>query len=123
MVKCATSCGKYSAGDLRSQITIERKSRQPDGMGGATETWAGIGAPWAMWQALSGAELWQAMRVAPSVKAKAVIRFKGDDAGAPFYGPGDRVRHRGREWAIVAVVDPDDRGEWLEIMLAEGQPS
>ena len=122
MVSCK-SCGKYSAGDLQSKITIQRKSRAPDGMGGSIETWATEGTPWAMWRALSGSELWAAMRINPNVKVKAVIRFKGDANGAPYYGPADRVTYRGREYAIVAVIDPDDRQEWLEMMLAEGAPS
>lgn len=122
MVKCQ-SCGKYSAGMLQSKITIERKTRTSDGMGGVTETWATAGTPWAMWKALSGSELWAAMRINPNVKVKAVIRFKGDANGAPYYGPADRVTYRGRQYAVVAVTDPDDRQEWLEMMLSEGMPS
>lgn len=122
MVACK-SCGKYSAGQLQSKITVQRKDKTPDGMGGVVETWASIATPWAMWAALSGSELWAAMRINPTIKIKAVIRFKGDTHGAPFYSPGDRVTYRGREYAIAAVMDPDDRQEWLEMMLAEGLPS
>jgi SPP1 family predicted phage head-tail adaptor len=122
MVACK-SCGLYSAGQLQSKITIQRKTRASDGMGGVTESWAVEATPWAMWRALSGSELWAAMRINPMVKVKAVIRFKGDAYGAPYYTPGDRVTYRNREYAIIAVLDPDDRQEWLEMMLAEGSPS
>lgn len=122
MVGCKP-CGKYSAGMLQSRITIERKTRTADGMGGATEAWASQATPWAMWRALSGRELYQAQRIMPTVTVKAVIRFRGDAYGAPFYTPGDRVKYRNREYAVSAVIDPDDRQEWLEMYLSEGMPS
>lgn len=122
MVGCK-SCGKYAAGMLQSKITIQRKTRTGDGLGGVTEAWATEGTPWAMWKALSGNELWAAMRINPSVKVKAVIRFRGDANGNPYYGPADRVTYRGREYAVLSVIDPDDRQEWLEIMLDQGKPS
>lgn len=118
MVACK-SCG-YGAGDLRSKITIQRKTQAADGMGGVLDTWAAEATPWAMWKSLSGSELWSAQRLNPMVKVKAVIRFKGDANGAPYYTPADRVTYRGREYAIVDVRDPDDRQEWLELMLTEG---
>lgn len=122
MVTCK-SCGLYSAGMLQSKITIQRKTRAADGMGGVTETWATSATPWAMWRALTGRELYQAQRIAPTVSVKAVIRFRGDASGAPYYTPADRVTYRGREYAISAAIDPDDRQEWLELYLSEGMPS
>lgn len=122
MVGC-NSCGLYSAGDLKAKITIERKTRTSDGMGGVTETWATVGTPWAAWKAVSGSEAWRAMRINPEIRVKAAIRFKGDAYGAPYYSPADRVRYRNREYAILAVLDPDDGQEWLELMLDEGKPS
>ena len=122
MVKC-DPCGKYSAGDLQAKITIQRKTRVSDGMGGFTTSWDTIGTPYAKWSALSGAEAYRAQRINPSIKVKAVIRFKGDSYGAPYYSPADRVTYRGREYSIASVIDADDRQEWLELSLAEGEPS
>ncbi len=122
MVACK-SCGKYSAGDLNSRITIQRKTTTPDGMGGVTKSWATDATVWAKWDASGRGETWRAQRINPNVSVKAVIRFRGDAYGAPYYTVADRVMYRNREWAIVSVVDPDDRQEWLELMLAEGVPS
>lgn len=72
---------------------------------------------------MSGNELYLAQRLNPRVSIKAAIRFRGDAHGAPYYGPADRVQYRNREYAIVSAIDPDDRQEWLELMLAEGAPS
>ena len=116
-------CGKYGAGDLKAKITLQRKARVADGLGGWTETWATVAQPWANWKALSGNELFAAQRINPRVSVKVAIRFRGDAYGAPYYSPEDRVMYRNREYAIVSVVDPDDGQAWLEMMLAEGAPS
>jgi SPP1 family predicted phage head-tail adaptor len=121
MVACK-SCG-YGASDLRGKITIQRKTATADGMGGVTDAWADEASPWAMWKVLSGSELWAAQRISPMVKVKAVIRFKGNASRAPYYTIADRVTYKGREYSIVAVVDPDDGEQWLELMLAEGAAS
>lgn len=122
MVACKP-CGEYSAGKLSARITIERATSTADGMGGIVDVWAVEATPWAMWKALSGSELWSAMRINPTIKVKAVIRFRGDAYGAPYYKPSDRVTYRNRQYSVVAVMDPDDGQQWLELMLAEGMPS
>ena len=122
MVACK-SCGAYSAGQLQAKISIQRATQAADGMGGVVDTWTELASPWAMWKALSGSELWAAMRINPTVKVKAVIRFRGDAYGAPYYLPTDRVVYRNRTYSVVSVIDPDDGQEWLELMLAEGMPS
>jgi len=117
------NCCKYHSGLLKSKLLIERKTRVSDGMGGFTETWATEGVVWAQWKALNGAERYHAMRLGSEPRAKAVIRFRGDSYGAPYYSGRDRVLHKGRYWNIESVIDPDDRQEWLELNLVEGQPS
>lgn len=116
-------CGKYSAGMLQSRIVIRRKTRTPDGAGGVTETWSDIGTPWAYWTKPSGREVWGADRTMPMASVKAVIRFRGDANGNPFYTAADRVEYRGRQYAVISARDADDRQEWIELSLTEGGPS
>ena len=78
---------------------------------------------WAMWKPMSGNELVQAMRIQPSISVRAVIRFRGNAEGAPYYSAADRVVYRSRTYNITAIVDVDDAGEWLELSLTEGEPS
>jgi len=117
------TCCKHTAGDLTAKITIQRKTTAPDGMGGAVDTWADIATPFAKWAALSGSELWRAQRLSPTITARAVIRFRGDAYGAPYYAPSDRVMYRNREYAVSAVIDADDGQKWLELYLSEGVAS
>lgn len=120
-MKCCQS--KYNAGALQSKIDIQRKTQTTDGMGGFTESWATIATAWASFKPVTGSERYSAMRLSAHARAKAVIRFRGDANGAPYYSAADRVLHRGRYWNIEGIADPDDRNQWLELALVEGEPS
>lgn len=120
MVNC---CAKYSATDLKARIKIERKQSTADGQGGYDVAWEQIGFPWAKWMPMSGSEQFQAMRVGSEVRGKAIIRFKGDGNGAPYYSAADRVTYLGRTYAITSVVDLDNAHRFLELMLTETAPS
>jgi len=116
-------CGKYSAYDLRSRIKIERKTQTADGQGGFTETWEEISRSWAKWMPLSGNETFQAMRVGSRVRVRAVVRFRGDQDGAPYYSAADRVQYKGRTYGIESVAPVEDANRFLELMLTESAPS
>lgn len=116
------TCGKYHAGLLRHRIAIERRTRVADGYGGFAETWAATTVP-AMVAPLGGGERWLAMRVSPEVRYRAIVRFRGDAHGAPYWSASDRVTWRGRTFAVESVVDVESRSEWLEMIIVEGKAS
>lgn len=116
-------CCDIHSGKLKSKITIERLTDVPDGSGGSTRTWATEGTPFAIWKGLSGGERWLAMRVSPANRFRAIIRFKGDANGGPYYSGADRVVYRGRTYAIDSVIDMDDEQKYLELMLTETKAS
>lgn len=125
-----TDCCKYHTGMLKSKIVIERLTLTPDGAGGFDESWAPdpAGGVWAHWTAeIDAFQFLSEKKVAGSLTSmsrfKAIIRFRGDAQGAPYYSARDRVIYRGREYGIESIVDPDDSQEWLELALVEGQPS
>jgi SPP1 family predicted phage head-tail adaptor len=112
-----TKCSKYSAHDLRSRVLIERNVRTEDGQGGYTQEWVEVGRPWTKWKPLSGNERFQAMRVDSDIGIRAVIRFRGDERGRPFYYTGDRVTYLDRQYDIESVIDVDNEHKWLEISM------
>lgn len=114
-MKCCT----YTAGQLRNVVTIQAKTRTPDGMGGFTETWAQVsGAPTrAMITAAPGSERWGFMRQVPGNTYKMVTRFFSGATAA------QRVLCGGKEYAVLGVVDPDLRSDWLEWRLSDGVAS
>lgn len=124
------SCPDYHSGLLRYRITIERVSYATDALGGRTPTWAEdpAGGVLAHWEVKKGdyrftAEVFRDDRLATHVRVIAVIRFRGDANGAPYYHSGDRIIFRGRTYGVEAVIDPDGRQQWLEFALVEGEPS
>lgn len=118
-------CCDISAGDLRTIITIERVTESADGQGGFTQSWAEdpAGGVYAKVTGLGGGERWQAMRVSPANRAKAVIRFRDDGSGAPYYSAGDRVKVSGRIYGVEYVQDVEFRRQWIEMGLVEGEPT
>lgn len=110
------------AGRMDQRITIERKTRTSDGMGGFTETWAEQGTIWAEVLPLSTREIWNAMQISAETRFRVRVRFRGDANGSPYYTSADRVTWRGRTYGIERVVEIGRR-EGLEILMVEGQAS
>ena len=113
-------CCDINSGMLRETISIERATRVSDTMGGVTTTWAEIAAPRAYIKGLSGGERFLAMRVSPSTRKRAVIRFVDDGSGSPEYTGADRVIYKGKTHSIESVIDIEERKRWIEIMLVQG---
>jgi head-tail adaptor len=118
------------SGLLRSQISIERETLTPDGMGGNTSAWAADPAEgvWANWKGYKGTAQFNSEeshdhRDVALNRFRAVIHFRGDAYGAPYYTEGDRVVYKNRTYNIESILDVEDRQQWLEMTLVEGRPS
>jgi SPP1 family predicted phage head-tail adaptor len=109
-------CCKYNAGMLRDAVEFERLGTVDQANGGFDETWTAIsGAPTrGMFKPMSGGEVWQAQRQSAESKNRLVVRYFSGITAA------DRVKVRGRVYAITYVPDIDARDKWLEIDLAGG---
>ena len=107
------------SGAMDQRITIRRVTRTQDAIGGTVETWADLATVWARVMPLSGREENDAQRVNPVTRFKAIIWWKCDAGGAPFYTAADKVMWRGREYGIESVV-PVGRNDRMELRLVEG---
>ena len=123
-------CCDMNSGKLRSLIQLQRKTSTPDGAGGYTVTWAAVpaGGVWAQWVGQVStfqfnSEEYRAMREVALNRYRAVIRFVGDEYGAPFYSEADRVFYRNRIYAIESLIDVEDRQQWLSMTLIDGRAS
>lgn len=121
MVKCCD----ISAGKLRTKIYIERRTRTSDGMGGFTDSWTRdpIQGVFADVRALTGTERDEAGRVHTGNLMRAIIRYRGDALGAPYYSGNDRVIIRGREFGILSVMDIEFRQKYLQLSIFESKPT
>lgn len=118
------TCPNFNIGEFDKRIVIERLVKTPDGIGGNTEVWTAnpAGGVWARLRNLTGSERWEAQRIMPGNLIRAIIRYRGDSFGNPFYTVDDRVVYRGRIYAILAVFDIDWEQKYIQIDMQEGKP-
>lgn len=111
--------------ELKHLVTIERRTRTADGLGGFTETWSAdpAGGVYCAMQFLTGTERWEHYRNKPGNLIRLTTRFKGDADGNPYWRTSDRVTYRGRYFDILAVSDVDWDGIWIKIDCYESEPS
>jgi len=112
-------CAPYPIGAFRQTVSIEAKTRTPDGQGGFTVGWAALSgsSTRAMITAAPGNEKWGFMRQVPGNTLKMVTRYFAGASAA------QRVIWKGKEYAVLGVVDPDGMANWLDWRLSDGVAS
>lgn len=114
------------AGSLNERITIQRRTRTSDGMGGYTEAWADLATVWSSVTPARGrSEVLDGQRIASTFEFRAVIHWRQDSNGAPYYTAADRVIWKGRTYGIANVAEPRgaQRRSLIEITMVEGEAS
>jgi SPP1 family predicted phage head-tail adaptor len=94
-------------GRLRHRLTLETRSRTPDGGGGGASTWTPVAELWGALDAVAGKEAVMADRVSGQAAYRIVIRHRDD------VGPAMRFRRGGEAFDIVAALDQDGRRRFL----------
>lgn len=102
-----------NAGELRHRVTFQR--RGPDPATGGLTDWTDHATVWAKVEDLSGRDYFRAQMLgeASLVTTRITIRWR------PDVDPHMRVRCGGRTFGIKAVLDPDGRKRFLQLMCAE----
>ncbi len=95
-------------GKLRHRLTIEQEARTDDGGGGATIVWNDVAEIWAAVEAVAGREKAAAGRITGEVSHLVTIRYRSD------LGPAMRFRRNGEVFEILAILDRDGRGRFLD---------
>jgi SPP1 family predicted phage head-tail adaptor len=95
-------------GKLRHRLTIERQVPSPDGGGGAAIVWEELAEIWGAVEAVSGRERIEANRTSGEVSQLITIRHRSD------LGPAMRFRRGAEIFEILAVLDRDGRGRFLQ---------
>lgn len=106
-------------GRMDQRITLRRVTRTQDAGGGTVETWEDLKTVYAHVKPFAGREESDAQRVNPVTRFKAVIWWRCDANGSPYYTAADKVIWQGREYGIESVV-PIGRNERMELRLVEG---
>jgi len=122
-MKC---CG-ISPSQLTERVTIQERVQTSDGQGGLTDSWQAVDSNSvdiaAQVKPMSGAEARHAMRIAPRATYTALIYYRPDLFGAPFYTPAHRLVWRGRTYNILHTADYQTRSIYMYLLLNEGDLS
>ncbi|MBN8531725.1 MAG: phage head closure protein [Alphaproteobacteria bacterium] len=104
----------FTAGRLRERVTIQQPVETADTAGGVTVSWNDVATVWAEVTPLTGTESVVAAKLQSGVSHRVVVRYRS----------GVTARHRlsfgGRVFAVQAVFDVEERGEFLELLVREG---
>jgi SPP1 family predicted phage head-tail adaptor len=107
---------KYSASDLRHRIEIYPLTRVPDGGGGYTETYGPASPPItlpAMVRPRTAGERFYAGQTASREQLLVVIRYRSG------LGQSVRIAYGGRVFEVLALIDVEERHEWIEMECEE----
>lgn len=109
-------CCDLTSGKLRNRIDIESPVTAPNGSGGSTVVWTAITASKirAYIKPISGAERLQAMRLESDITHRVFIRYRSDFTAA------SRINYNGRLFQIRAILNLEERNQWLELYAVEG---
>jgi len=101
------------AGDLRNRVTFQK--REIDSATGGLTDWVDYVTVWGKVEDLSGRDYFQAQMLgeASLVTSRITVRWR------PDLDPHMHVRVGGRTFEIKAILDPDGRRRFLQIMCAE----
>jgi SPP1 family predicted phage head-tail adaptor len=103
----------FRPGALRHRLTLQQLARQQDQGGGFTENWQDIACLWAGLRPRGGDERVEGGRVAGQVTHAVVLRYREGVL------PTMRFAKEGRAFEILAVIDREERGRWLECLCVE----
>ena len=101
-------------GQLNKRITLMYKTSVDDGMGGVTVTDVSVEPDvWAAIWPASAKEIIQANSTAMIITHRVRIRYRADINGTW------KVKYGDRYFAIIAIVNPEERNEWLDLLCKE----
>mgnify|MGYP001601220995 CR=1 FL=1 len=102
-----------SPAELDKRITIQHKTRVPDGGGGFTDVWTDAATIWAAIWPTSANEITQANATVMVVSHRIRIRYRS------VLKPGWRVKFGSRFFSIVGITSPNEAREWIDLLTKE----
>lgn len=105
---------RTSASDLNKRITLQYQTKTADGMGGpAVVTWNDAATIWAAIWPVSANETVAANATSMVISHRIRIRYRS------VLKASWRVKFGNRYFAIVSIINPNEAGEFLDLMTKE----
>jgi len=99
--------------DLNKRITLQYQTKIPDGMGGWTVTWVDGATIFAGIWPVSANETIAANAVSMTISHRIRIRYRST------LKPSWRVKFGNRYFAIVSIINPNERNAMIDLMCKE----
>ena len=100
-------------GDLNKRITIQAATKVNDDMGGFIIAWADIDTIWAAIWPIGAKELILSMQNVMEITHRVRIRYRS------VLRPEWRLKFGTRYFAILSIINPNERNEWLDLICKE----
>ena len=98
-------------GEMRTRITVQRRTVSSSAGGFETATWSTLAEVWSKWVGVHGSEAWAAQSVQAEQPATVTIRYQAEvDATCSVVRGSDRFE-------IVSIDDIRERHEYLELKV------
>lgn len=100
-------------GAINKRITIQYEVQTSDGMGSFDVVWTDLVIVWAAVWPVSANEQLQGMQQTMIISHRIRIRYRSDIL------PSYRIKFGARYFNIVSMINPNERGEWLDVLAKE----
>lgn len=100
-------------GSLNKRLELQSATQTSDGMGGFTEVWATVVTVWGAVWPVSASEQVQSMQTTMTISHKLRIRHRSDLL------PSWRIKFGTRYFNIISIINPNEKGRWLDILCKE----
>ncbi len=101
------------AGALRHRVKLQSASTTPDGGGGSHIIWQDVAPLWVAIRPLSGREFQAAGQFSSRLTHEITLRYR------PLVLPEMRFSKGTRIFEIRAVMDVDEKRQWLRVLCEE----
>lgn len=103
-----------SIGRMRHRVEVKAPARVSDGALGYNRSDVTIASLWARVENATSSEVYRYAHLEQELTHTVTIRHN------PTVMQGQYVEHDGRKLYIMAVVDPNERKEWMKLICREG---
>lgn len=114
--------GYRNTGKLRHRVQLYQRARNRDGAGGGSRADSLIGERWCSIEVASKGEVFQYGKLDQIVTHKLIMRY--DNAylkqGNRLVLPSEIAQVPDRDFYIIDVTDPNERKEFMRVMVREG---
>jgi SPP1 family predicted phage head-tail adaptor len=103
-----------ATGNLNKRMTLQKETLVPDGSGGKKGSWIDIAPLWAELIPIATDTVVVVSNYNRRLTHKIVLRYRED------ISTGMRLVFGSRSFVVRAIVDRDEKNEWLDLWAEEG---